>query len=66
MNWHAIASFALGFALMPATIGLIGLFAFLAIHFNLSKSMSAAGSAAGIAVLILVAACGLAYAASRS
>jgi hypothetical protein len=45
----------LGFALMPATIGLIGLFAFLGIHFQLSRADSAIGAALGISVLIIVA-----------
>lgn len=66
MNWHSIASFGLGFALTPAAIGLIGLFAYLGVAYKLDRALSAAGGATGIAVLLLVAAIGAIIIASRT
>lgn len=56
---------ALGFAMMPATIGIIGLFAWVGIRFELARSDTALGGALGIATLIVAAGIGL-YAATRS
>lgn len=46
---------ALGFAMMPATLALIGGFAFLAIHFDLRKSDTVLGAVLGLATFAVVA-----------
>ncbi len=48
-----IAGIALGFALMPATFGMIALFSWAAIHFELSKTDTALGGLLGIGVAII-------------
>jgi len=58
------AGIALGFALMPATLGLIGTFAWTGIHFELSRTDTVLGAALGIVTLIIAAAVGFKYLAS--
>lgn len=57
---------ALGFALMPATIGLIGLFVWTGIHYELSRADTAVGMMLGIATLILVIVGGVIWTVARS
>jgi hypothetical protein len=48
-----LAGIALGFAMMPALIGLISAFAWTSIHFNLSKSDCMIGAAVGLATFMV-------------
>jgi hypothetical protein len=59
MNWHSVASFALGFAMMPATIGLIGLFVYISARFNLDGDARLAGIVVAIALLLCAFAAGI-------
>lgn len=53
MNWHAIASFSLGFAMMPATWALIFGFSYLGVTYNLDKSIAFVGGVVGLAILVI-------------
>lgn len=57
---------ALGFSLMPTVVGLIFLFAWLSMRFELSRSATALGGALGVATLIVAAGVALFMTLSRS
>lgn len=53
------AGVALGFMLTPAVIGLMALFVWVSMRFDMSRSAVALGGALGVATLIIVAGVGL-------
>lgn len=53
------AGVALGFMLMPAVIGLLALFVWACMRFDMSRSAVALGGALGIATLVIVAGIGI-------
>lgn len=64
MNWHSIASFGLGFALMPAVFSLVGIFVYLGVTYKLNNTLTAAGAITAVAVVISAAAAALVVAAA--